>query len=185
MYNIYLRAHDQSITERTNTSDRATALLAFGVLLDHAEFDGTRMRAILNHQQIALAHHRFDCAPGDDDYWRGRVDQLQQVVPLNHGLETDGGSHMSIYLDAPAMARALHLGHGDPVEGVRRALRQPLPCEPVDESGLVLDFEEADSSEEAESSEEQLALEAPLPPMALSWASSIELFPPFDRARLA
>jgi hypothetical protein len=179
MYNIYLRAHDQSITERTSTPDRATALLAFCALLDHGEFDGTRMRAILNHQQIALAHHRFDCVPGDDDYWRGRVDQLEQILPLNHGLDTDGGRHMSIYLDAPAFARALHLGHGDPVEGVRRALRQPLHCGPIDESGQVLDFEEAASDVEL------VALEAPLPPMALSWASSIELFPPFDRARRA
>jgi hypothetical protein len=179
MYSICLRAHDQSITERTSTPDRATALLAFGALLDHGEFDGTGMRAILNHQQIALAHHRFDCVPGDDDYWRGRVDQLEQAMPLNHRPNADGGHHLSIYLDAPAMARAVHLGHGDPVEGVRRALRLPLHCGPIDESGQVLDFKKAKSGVE------QVAVETPLPPMALSWASSIELFPPFDRARLA
>jgi hypothetical protein len=176
MYNIYLRAHDQSITERTSTSDRATALLAFGALLDHGEFDGTRMRAILNHQQIALAHHRFDCVPGDDDYWRGRVDQLEQVTPLNHGLDADGGRHISIYLDAPAMARAVHLGHGDPVEGVRRALRLPVHCLPIEKSVLVLDLDEA------ELNPGPLALAAVLPPLALSWVSSIELFPPFGRA---
>ena len=124
MYTIYLRAPDQSITKKTRTSSRSVALSAFATLIEDTEFDGTMMRAILNHQDIAIAHHRFSVAPGNDDFWRGRVDQLEIAEPTVSIRETVGGK-ITMFLDADLLARAEKLGRGDAAEGVRRALRQP------------------------------------------------------------
>lgn len=123
MYTTYLRAADQSITDQTLTSDRATALRAFGALLDRTEFDGTKMRAILNYQNIALAHHRFCVEPGNDDHWRGRVDQLPCPIAATMRHESASGSAVTVFLDNASLALAEKLGHGDPAEGVRRAMK--------------------------------------------------------------
>jgi hypothetical protein len=126
MYTIYLRAPDQSISERTNTPFRMVALAAFTTLLEKTEFDGTRMRAILNVNDIALAHHRFDCAPGSDDHWRGRVGQLEVETAGGARFESAGGRHVTIYLDHSSLTKAIELGNGDPAEGIRLALLQPI-----------------------------------------------------------
>lgn len=131
MYSIYLRAPDQTISERTDTPDRDVALAAFEALIAHREFDGSAMRAILNHEQNALGHHRFDCLAGGEDYWRGRVYQLGMLMPATHDCGANGGRLISVYLDAKAMARAERLGHGDPALGVRRALLHACDCPPA------------------------------------------------------
>ena len=131
MYSIYLRGPDQAITERTDTPDRDVALAAFEALIAHREFDGSEMRAILNHQHNSLGHHRFNCLAGSEDYWRGRVHQLGALMPLTHDRGANGGRLISVYLDAKAMARAERLGHGDPALGVRRALLHACDSEPA------------------------------------------------------
>lgn len=129
MYTIYLRAPDQSITEKTRTACRTVALSAFKALVQHTQFDGTMMRAILNYQDIAIAHHRFSVAPGNDDFWRGRVDQLAlEATGVGKG-EPAGGGSVTLFLDAKALAHAEALGGGDAAEGLRRALLRPYTAE--------------------------------------------------------
>ena len=125
MYTIYLRAPDQSITEKTRTSCRTVALSAFKALVQHTQFDGTMMRAILNYQDIAIAHHRFSVAPGNDDFWRGRVDQLALEAPGGARNEPAGGRSVTLFLDVKSLAQAEALGGGDAAEGLRRALLRP------------------------------------------------------------
>jgi hypothetical protein len=125
MYTIYLRAPDQSITEKTRTACRTVALSAFKVLVQHTQFDGTMMRAILNYQDIAIAHHRFSVPPGNDDFWRGRVDQLALEVPSSLKGEPAGGRSITLFLDAKSLARAEALGGGNAADGLRKALHRP------------------------------------------------------------
>jgi hypothetical protein len=125
MYTIYLRAPDQSITEKTMTACRTVALSAFKALVQHTQFDGTKMRAILNYQDIAIAHHRFCVAPGNDDFWRGRIDQLALAGPGGLRGETASGRNITLFLDAKSLAQAEALGGGDAAAGLRRALLLP------------------------------------------------------------
>jgi hypothetical protein len=125
MYTIYLRAPDQSITEKTRTACRTVALSAFATLVQHTQFDGTMMRAILNYQDIAIAHHRFSVAPGNDDFWRGRVDQLALGAPGGASGTPAGGRSVTLFLDAQSLARAEALGGGDATKGLRLALQRP------------------------------------------------------------
>jgi hypothetical protein len=124
MYATYLRAPDQAITDRTLTSDRATALRAFGALLDRTELDGTKMRAVLNFQSIALAHHRFCVEPGNDDHWRGRIDQLPCPAASLLRADSAGGRSITVFLDNASLALAEKLGRGDAGEGLRRSMKK-------------------------------------------------------------
>jgi hypothetical protein len=131
MYTIYLRAPDQSITEKTRTACRTVALSAFTVLVQRTQFDGTMMRAILNYQDIAIAHHHFSVAPGNDDFWRGRVDQLKLAVPAGFSREPAGGRSITLFLDAQSLALAEALGGGNAAEGLRLALQRPRDADEV------------------------------------------------------
>lgn len=74
-FRIYLRAPDQSVSDKTMTGDPEAARAAFKSLTERTELDGTPMLAVLNRDGRPVAHHRFD---GLDPlkYWRGRTDQI-------------------------------------------------------------------------------------------------------------
>jgi hypothetical protein len=75
MYRIYLRAPDQSVTDKTVTGDPVAALAAFRTLTERTGLDGTAMLAVLNKDGKPVAHHRFD---GHDPtkQWRGRTHEI-------------------------------------------------------------------------------------------------------------
>lgn len=77
MYRAYIRTFDGQISEKTNTTDQAAAALAFAELVGRAELDGQNLAAALTHNNRQLAFHRFDREPGDADYWRDRLDEIE------------------------------------------------------------------------------------------------------------
>jgi len=75
-YRIYLRDAQQRVTDKTATESRAAAMAAFGELVDRASLDGQKLLAVLNQDGRKIAHHNFLSAPGDPDYWRGRLVEI-------------------------------------------------------------------------------------------------------------
>lgn len=74
-FRIYLRARDQSVSDKTVTGDPEVARSAFRALVERADLDGSDRLAVLNRDGRPVAHHRFD---GKDpaQWWRGRTDEI-------------------------------------------------------------------------------------------------------------
>lgn len=74
-YRIYLRAPDQSVSDKTTTGDPEVARSAFRALTERADLDGSRLLAVLNRDGRPVAHHRFD---GLDPakQWRGLTGKI-------------------------------------------------------------------------------------------------------------
>ncbi len=75
-YRIYIRDAHQRVTDKTVTESKAAALAAFGELVDRADLDGQKLLAVLNQDGRKIAHHNFTSQPGEADYWRGRLDEI-------------------------------------------------------------------------------------------------------------
>lgn len=130
MYRAYIRTFKGEISEKTNTPDRAAAEAAFADLVSRSDLDGQKLAAALTYQNRQLAFHRFDRQPGDADYWRGRLDEIEW--PQHGGARSgagakaaDGASGMrrvNVTLDDASDEIAKRLGGGDRSLGIRRAL---------------------------------------------------------------
>lgn len=123
MYRVYLRDHTGRVPldTKTNTRSPDAALTAFAGLVNRTDLDGQKLAAVLSYNNRQLAFHRFDRHPGDADYWRDKLDEIE--MPQNHRpAELDGGKRVNVYLDAPSLQRASELGNGNVSEGIRIAL---------------------------------------------------------------
>lgn len=133
MYRVYLRTLDQRVCEKTNTPNQRVAIDAFAEMINRTNLDGQKLAAVLSLNNKQLAFHWFDRLPGDTDYWRGRIDEID----LNGTKNTHGGpgrgqgikaadgatglKRTNISID-PASAEILRgLGDGDLSLGIRRA----------------------------------------------------------------
>ena len=76
-YRVYLRSPQQHVTDKTITTSRMAALVAFGELVDRTDLDGHKLAAVLSCDQQQIAYHRFDRQPVHADYWRGRLEDIQ------------------------------------------------------------------------------------------------------------
>lgn len=81
IYRVYLRDPQQRVSDKTNTGDRAAALVAFTALVSRTELDGKPMLAVLNYNGRPVAHHDFrlrhDGSPHDPaKHWRGRTGDI-------------------------------------------------------------------------------------------------------------
>ena len=123
MYRVYLRTFDQRVLpeSKTNTTNPDAAAAAFAELVNRAELDGQRLAATITHDNRQLAFHRFDRRPGDADYWRGRLDEIEWPE-AGRPPSLDGGRRVQVYLDAASIERAQALGNGNVSEGIRIAL---------------------------------------------------------------
>lgn len=130
MYRAYIRTFDGQVSEKTNTQDQAAAALAFADLVSRTELDGQKLAAALTYQNRQLAFHRFDRQPGDADYWRDRLGEIEW--PQHGGARPGAGAkagdgatgmrRVNITLDDVSDAIARRLGGGDRSLGIRRAL---------------------------------------------------------------
>lgn len=123
-YRAYLRTFDGQISEKTITKDRDAAAEAFTALVGRTDLDGQKLAAALTYNNSQLAFHRFDRAPGDADYWRDKLDDIEwPTVTSGRPVELDGGKRVNVYLDAESLAAASAIGAGNVSEGIRRALK--------------------------------------------------------------
>lgn len=121
-YRAYIRAFDGQISDKTITKDPAAAAEAFSALVCRADLDGQRLAAALTYNNGQLAFHRFDRNPGDRDYWRDRLDDIEWPS-AGRPAEMSGGRRVNVYLDAESVSIAAKLGDGNVSEGIRIALR--------------------------------------------------------------
>jgi hypothetical protein len=78
-YRIYLRNFQQQVIDgsKTVTSDANAASAAFATLVNRTDLDGQKLAAAMTHNNRQLAFHRFDRQPGDADYWRDKLDEIE------------------------------------------------------------------------------------------------------------
>ena len=77
MYRVYLRdLSGQIVGVASHPRTPAQARQAFAALVGQTRYDGLALAAVLLEQNRVLAVHRFDRTDGDQQYWRGRLDQL-------------------------------------------------------------------------------------------------------------
>lgn len=114
MYRAYIRTFRGEISEKTNTPDRAAAEAAFAELVGRSTLDGQKLAAALTYQNRQIAFHRFDRAPGDADYWRDRLDELdwpQRGRPVGTG-EGRGGESTALPDPTPEAVRQVRIASG-------------------------------------------------------------------------
>lgn len=76
-YRTYIRTFDGNISEKTITKDQNVAAEAFAALVGRIELDGQKLAAALTYNNRQLAFHRFDRRPGDRDYWRDKMHEIE------------------------------------------------------------------------------------------------------------
>ncbi|WP_297500534.1 hypothetical protein [Ferrovum sp.] len=125
-YRAYLRGFDGQIIEKTIAADASAAMDAFSSLVNRTELDGQKLLAALTYRNRQIAYHRFDRQPGDADYWRDRLNEIQRASgPGQAGRPSkmEGGKRVQVYLDTESIAVASRLGEGNISEGIRKALK--------------------------------------------------------------
>lgn len=133
-YHVYLRTKSGTLrTEnrlRTNSANEAKH--AFAALVNRTDLDGQKLAAVLSYDNRQSAFHRFDRFPGQVDYWRDRLDEIEwpDERPVLHGGSregagrpvntTDGGpiERKSVTLDATTVQTLTTFGEGELSEGI-------------------------------------------------------------------
>jgi len=126
VFRAYLRTFDGKVdaATKTITADREAAESAFSDLVNRASLDGQKFAAVLSYNNGQLAFHRFDRNPGDADYWRDKLDEIEWPTgQIGRPPEMAGGKAVKVYLDADSIAAAQRLGSGNVSEGIRKALK--------------------------------------------------------------
>lgn len=140
IYRVYLRDFQGRVTAETKTVTHAAtaAAEAFSALVNRTDLDGQKLAAVLSYNNGQLAFHRFDRFPGQADYWRDRLDEIEwpeERPVLSHGgaregagrvpETTDGGqmARVTVTMDSTTRAILTPYGDGNLSEGIRRAAR--------------------------------------------------------------
>jgi hypothetical protein len=122
-YRAYIRTFDGQISEKTITKDQNAAAETFAALVNRIDLDGQKLAAALTYNNGQLAFHRFDRNPGDRDYWRDKLDEIEWPS-AGRPVEMEGGRRVNVYLDAESLSIAAKLGNGNVSDGIRKALKQ-------------------------------------------------------------
>ncbi len=138
-YRVYLRDFQGRVPldTKTNTSNATAAADAFAALVNRTDLDGQKLAAVLSYNNGQLAFHRFDRYPGQADYWRDRLNDIEWPAerPVVHGgaregagrtaQTTDGGplERKTVSVDATTVRLLTAYGDGEFSEGIRRAAR--------------------------------------------------------------
>ncbi len=131
-FRIYLRTFSGQISEKTITEDQGAAAEAFSRLVHRTDLDGQQLAVALTYNNQQRAFHRFDRNPGDADYWRDRLDEIEWPTRGRGGAREGAGpktadgargvSRYNVSLDDASDQIARKLGDGDRSLGIRRAL---------------------------------------------------------------
>lgn len=136
IYRVYLRDFQSHVFEetKTNTISAASAAQAFAELVNRTDLYGQNVAAVLSYDNRHLAFHRYDRLPGQKDYWRGRLEEIEWPErPVAHGgaregagrpaQTTDGGPlhRKTVNLDEATIRALTEFGDRELSEGIRRA----------------------------------------------------------------
>lgn len=124
-YRAYLRTFDGNVPAdtKTVTPDASAALNAFAALVNRTDLDGRKLAAVLSRDNRQAAFHRFDRSPGDADYWRDKLDQIEiEPRPAHRPVSIDA-RRVNVTLDDATIEQAKALGAGNLSAGLREAVR--------------------------------------------------------------
>lgn len=136
-YTVSLRTKSGSLRpeNRVRTSSAYEAKQAFAALVNRTDLDGQKLAAVLSYNNVQLAFHRFYRYPGQVDYWRDRLEEIEwpSQRPVVHGgaregagrpaQTTDGGPlhRKTVNLDEATIKVLTAFGDRQLSEGIRRA----------------------------------------------------------------
>lgn len=136
---VYLRDFQGRcpLETKTNTPSATSAAQAFAALVNRADLDGQKWAAVLSYNNGQIAFHRFDRYPGQADYWRDRLAEIEwpaerPVMPggAREGAgrvpeTTDGGQmeRVTVTVDKTTRAILTPYSDGNLSVGIRRAAR--------------------------------------------------------------
>lgn len=139
-YRVYLRDFQGRVPleTKTHTTSAAAAEQAFAALVNRRDLDGQKVAAVLSYDNRQRAFHRFDRYPGQADYWRERLDEIEwpNERPVAHGGAREGAGRKAkttdvgpihgknVTLDEDTIQALTALGDGELSEGIRRAARR-------------------------------------------------------------
>lgn len=117
-FRAYLRTFDGRVPAETKTltDDQTAAFAAFAALVNRKDLDGQRMAAALTRDNRQMAFHRFDRQPGDIDYWRDRLDELE-IAPASDDIDALAAAYLERYRWPEGGVQAL------PIDDLRGMLR--------------------------------------------------------------
>lgn len=123
-FRTYIRTFDGQVSEKTVTADQAAAAAAFAALVERTDLNGQKLAAALTYNNRQLAFHRFDRNPGDADYWRDKLDEIEWPTSRGRGApaKLDDGRRVNVFLDKTSLDIAAQAGAGNVSEGIRAAL---------------------------------------------------------------
>jgi len=138
MYRVYLRDFQGRVPvdTKTNTPSATAAAQAFAALVNRTDLDGQKLAAVLSYNNVQMAFHRFDRFPGQADYWRDRLGEIDWpgARPVMHGGSREGSGRpkigaqrVNVSLDEETLRRAREIGAGNVSEGLRRAVAAFTP----------------------------------------------------------
>jgi len=96
IFRAYLRTFDGRVSDKTITPDPDAAIGAFAALVERTDLDGQQFAAALTGNNRQIAFHRFDRQPGDSDYWRDRIDEIEIAASPSRGGARPGAGRPSI-----------------------------------------------------------------------------------------
>jgi len=98
-YRAYLRTFDGKVPSETKTitPDPQAALDAFAVLVNRGDLDGQKMAAARTYNNRQVAFPRFDRKPGDADYGRDKLDEIEWPSgQVGRPSEMEGGKRVNV-----------------------------------------------------------------------------------------
>jgi hypothetical protein len=123
MFRVYLKALGRRATNTVRTTDPDAAKAAFAELVNRSDLDGTDTVAMITRHAIPIARHDFKAVSGNENYWRGRVVDLNIRSEQGRPPEIQDAKRVNIYLDPTSIKRAKEIGKGNISDGIRVALK--------------------------------------------------------------
>lgn len=107
IYRVYLRDFQGRVPAdmKTNTPSATAAAQAFSAIVNRTDLDGQKWAAVLSYNNGQLAFHRFDRYPGQADYWRDRLAEIEWPAerPVMHGGAREGAGRVPETTDGGPM----------------------------------------------------------------------------------
>ncbi|BDH46411.1 hypothetical protein TUM12370_24550 [Salmonella enterica subsp. enterica serovar Choleraesuis] len=123
MYRVYLRKHDQTVADMFRTEDPDEALQRFADMVNDEQYDGQKIGAVISHNNAQIAFHRFDRQPGQTNYWRDNLDEIEMPARRVGRPTVYGAVRKNITISPGLWELAQRIGGGNASAGIHEALR--------------------------------------------------------------
>ncbi|EFM2099357.1 hypothetical protein [Escherichia coli] len=129
MYCVYICTHDQKELDIFRTGSPSKAFEHFAKLVNSTEYDGQKLGVAFMKGNKQIAFHRYDCAPGQQHNWRGKLEELDVPGPGGRP-KTIGSVRKNISIAPELWKLAQKIGGGNASAGISAAQdAYPVPAD--------------------------------------------------------